>query len=258
MSGFARALPDIRKKIQLELRKQGWPREKVISLMLSILDQNPIRIGNKAYEIENGTFGLTTLKRKHMKVNGNEIYCQFKAKGGIYRNAQIRGRRLTRLIVECSELPGQEVFQYLDSEGKPHPIFSHDVNSYLQEISGSDYTAKDFRTWGGTVAAIEVYKDALTELESSPKRNFTNCIVKRVAERLGNTVAVCKSYYIHPIILTLAERQQLDIDDLLSKASTKNEGLQNDLNSSELIALYLIENTSTDLASLLKESLQRA
>ena len=192
--------------------------------MLSILDQNPIRIGNKSYEIENGTFGLTTLKRKHMKVEGNEIYFQFKAKGGIYRNAQIRGKRLTRLIVECSELPGQEVFQYLDSEGKPHPIFSQDVNAYLQEITGSDFTAKDFRTWGGTVAAVEVYKDALTEIESSPKRNFTNCIVKRVAERLGNTLAVCKSYYIHPTILTLAERQQLDIDDLLSKAAKKKCG----------------------------------
>ena len=257
MLGFAKALPAIRKRVQLDLRKPGWPREKVISLMISILDQNPIRIGNKSYEVENGTFGLTTLKRKHMKVNGNEIYFMFKAKGGIYRNAQIRGKKLTRLIVECSELPGQEVFQYLDSEGKPHPIFSQDVNAYLQEISGSEYTAKDFRTWGGTVSTIELLQDAITELQSTPKRNLTNCLVKKVAERLGNTVAVCKSYYIHPTILMLAERSQIDEETILEKASKEYSDLQSDLSKAELIALYLIENTSTDLGSLLKKSLQQ-
>ena len=192
-----------------------------------------------------------------MKVNGNEIYFQFKAKGGIYRNAQIRGKKLTRLIVECSELPGQEVFQYLDNEGKPHPIFSHDVNAYLQEITGSDYTAKDFRTWGGTVSTIELLHETLDELQSTPRRNLTNCLVKKVAERLGNTVAVCKSYYIHPTVLLLAERSQIDEETLLAKASKAYTELESDLSKSELIALYLIENTSTDLETLLKKSIQQ-
>jgi DNA topoisomerase-1 len=155
MAGFARALPEIRKQIESDLRKEGWPREKVISIVISILDQCALRIGNKSYELENGTYGITTLRRSHMKINGNSISFQFKAKGGIYRNTEIKGKRLTRLIRECSELPGQEVFQFLDAEGNRHPVFSNDVNTYLQEITGGDYTAKDFRTWSGTVGGVE-------------------------------------------------------------------------------------------------------
>jgi DNA topoisomerase I len=258
MTGFARALPEIRKRIQLDLRKEGWPREKVISLVLSILDQTALRIGNKMYEQENGTYGITTLKRKHMKVNGNSISLQFKAKGGIYRNTQIKGRKLTRLIRECSELPGQEVFQYLDSEGKRHPVYSQDVNSYLQEITEGDYTAKDFRTWGGTVGAIELFQDALNEIELSPKRNLTVCLVRKVADKLGNTMAVCKAYYIHPTILTLAEQNRIDLEKILQLATKKYDTLAGDLSDAELIALYLIENTSDDLESLLSASLKAA
>lgn len=258
MAGFAKMLPDIRKKIQQDLRKQGWPREKVISLVINILDQTSLRIGNKMYELENGTYGLTTLRRKHLKMNGDAICFQFKAKGGIYRNTQIKGRRLTRLIRECSELPGQEVFQYLDSDGKPHPVFSQDVNAYIQEISEGDYTAKDFRTWGGTVGAIELFEDALKEIEASPKRNLASCLVRKVADKLGNTMAVCKAYYIHPTILTLAEHNRIDIGKAFQKAVKKYESLAGDLDPAELTALYLIENTTDDLEILLKESLRES
>lgn len=242
MASFARALPEIRKKIQSNLRKEGWPREKVISLVINILDQTGLRIGNKEYELENGTFGLTTLKRKHLKVNGNAISFQFKAKGGIYRNTQIKGRKLTRLIRECSDLPGQEVFQFLDEEGKPHPIFSHDVNNYLQEITGGDYTAKDFRTWGGTVGAIELLPEAIAELEASPKRNLATSLVRKVADKLGNTVTVCRTYYIHPAILISAEQNRTGFDKLMKTAISKYTDMQNDLSECELTALYLIES----------------
>ena len=254
MAGFAKALPEIRKRIQQDLRKQGWPREKVISLVLSILDQTALRIGNKMYEQENGTYGLTTLRRKHMKFDGNTIYFQFKAKGGIWRNTQIKGRRLNRLIRECSELPGQEVFQYLDGEGKPHPVFSQDVNSYLQEISCGDYTAKDFRTWGGTVGAIELFPEALEEISSSPKRNLTTSLVRKVADKLGNTISVCRSHYIHPVMLTLCERKP-DLEQLTESARSKYKDLESDLSLAEVTALYLIENTSDDLETQLRESL---
>lgn len=254
MSGFAKALPEIRKKVQQDLRKQGWPREKVISLVITILDQTALRIGNKMYEQENGTYGLTTLRRKHMKFDGNSIYFQFKAKGGIWRNTQIKGKRLNRLIQECSELPGQEVFQYLDGDGNPHPVFSHDVNSYLQEISGGDFTAKDFRTWRGTVGAIELLPDALEELAASPKRNLTTSLVKRVADKLGNTVSVCRSHYIHPVMLTLCERQP-DLEKLIQTAQSTYKELNVDLSTAELTALYLIENTTDDLETQLRESL---
>lgn len=257
MAGFAKALPEIRKRIQQDLRKQGWPREKVISLVINILDHTALRIGNKAYEQENGTYGLTTLRRKHLKVDGNAIYFQFKAKGGIWRNTQIKGRKLTRLIRECSELPGHEVFQYLDNEGKPHPVFSHDVNAYLQEITGGDYTAKDFRTWGGTVGAIELYKDTVEEIILFPKRNFTTCLVRRVADKLGNTIAVCKSHYIHPVMFTFCE-QRPDVEQLFHRAQSKYKDLSIELSPEEVTALYLIENTSVDLESLLSASLKKA
>ena len=240
--GFAKALPEIRKKIQLDLRKQGWPREKVLSLVINILDQTALRLGNKSYEQENGTFGLTTLKRKHLKLNGDSISFQFKAKGGIYRNTQIKGRKLSRLIRECSELPGQEVFQFLDGEGKPHPVFSQDVNSYIQEITGGDYTAKDFRTWGGTVGAIELLPEAIAELETSPKRNFATCLVRKVADKLGNTVTVCRAYYIHPTILSKAEQHRSEFEELMQSATGKYSELESHMSSHELTALYLIDN----------------
>lgn len=242
MAGFGRALPVIRKKIQADLRKDGWPREKVISLVISILDQTALRIGSKAYEQENGTYGITTLRRSHLKMNGNYISFQFKAKGGVYRNTLIKGKRLTRLIRECSEIPGQEVFQYLDSEGKPHPIFSHDVNAYLQEISGGDYTAKDFRTWSGTVGGIELIPDALKEMESFPKRGLAKLLINQVAGKLGNTAAVCKAYYIHPSIQALSADGSPNLEKLFSKSTTAYPDLKDQLSNSELAALYLIEH----------------
>jgi DNA topoisomerase-1 len=241
MAGFAKALPGIRKQVESDLRKEGWPREKVISLVITILDQSALRIGNKAYEQENGTYGITTLRRSHLKMNGNQISFQFKAKGGIYRNTLIKGKRLTRLIRECSEIPGQEVFQYLDKEGKHHPVFSHDVNNYLQEISGGDYTAKDFRTWSGTVGGIELLPEALQEMEAFPKRNLVKCLVNQVAEKLGNTAAVCKAYYIHPAILAIAEEKEPDLEKLKKKAITTYPDLKEQLNDAELTALFVIE-----------------
>ena len=146
--------------------------------------------------------------------------------------------------------------QYLDSEGKRHPVYSQDVNSYLQEITGGDYTAKDFRTWGGTVGAIELFQDALNEIELSPKRNLAVCLVRKVADKLGNTMAVCKAYYIHPTILLLAEQNRIDLEKLLQIATKKYASLASDLSEAELIALHLIENTSDDLESLLSASLK--
>ncbi|HUR31863.1 MAG TPA: hypothetical protein VMZ69_10560 [Saprospiraceae bacterium] len=241
MAGFAKALPEIRKRIQLDLRKNSWPREKVVSLVINILDQTSLRIGNKSYEQENGTFGLTTLKRKHMKVNGEGVTFQFKAKGGLPNVTKIKGKKLTRLIRECSELPGQEIFQYLDADGKPRPVFSQDVNAYLQEITDGDYTAKDFRTWGGTVGAIELLPDAIAEIESSPKRLFATCLVRKVANKLGNTIAVCRSSYIHPAILSSAEDHRHDFGSLLETASTKFSDLKEYLSPAEMAVLYLLE-----------------
>jgi DNA topoisomerase-1 len=247
MAGFAKALPDIRKRIDLDLRKKGWPREKVVALMIQILDQHSLRIGNRAYELENGTFGLTTLKLKHLKVEDDGIAFQFKAKGGIYRRTRIRGKKLTRLILECSELPGQEVFQFLDAEGNPHPVFSNDVNSYLQEIAGNEYTAKDFRTWGGTVWAVELFGEVVKESEITPSKNLVTSLVREVAEKLGNTVAVCRQYYIHPSILAAAELHRVRFDKFIENATAAYSDLIPHLSPYEAVALYLIEGGDPEL-----------
>jgi DNA topoisomerase-1 len=241
MAAFAKALPSIRRKVNSTLNKDGWPREKVIALIISILDQTSIRIGNKIYEKENGTYGLTTLRRKHLKISENGISFEFNAKGGLYRKVKIRGKKITRLIQECSELKGHEVFRYLDENGKSLPIYSQDVNEYLKEISGEAFTAKDFRTWGGTVGALELYPEALAEKAIFVKRSLQICLVKKVAQRLGNTVKICREYYIHPSILNSADQQDFDSVKLLVLATKKYPELSAQLKPSELIALYIIE-----------------
>ncbi|MEP6795801.1 MAG: DNA topoisomerase IB [Saprospiraceae bacterium] len=241
MIDFGKSLPDIRRRINLDLNKQGWPREKVISLVISLLDKSALRIGNKSYELENGTFGLTTLKRKHLKIEKGGIAFQFKAKGGLYRRTEIRSKKLTRLIIECSELPGQEVFQYLDSDDNTHTVYSQDVNGYLQEITGGEFTAKDFRTWGGTVWALELFPEAKAEIENSSKKSLLKNVVAKAADKLGNTIAVCKAHYIHPAIIELAEKDEVDYDKLMEEAGTKYEDLKDNMSKTELATLYLIE-----------------
>jgi DNA topoisomerase-1 len=241
MAAFAKALPYIRKKVKNTLNKDGWPREKVIALILNILDQSSMRIGNKIYEKENGTYGLTTLRRKHLKFSENGISFEYKAKGGLYRKVLIQGKKITRLIQECSELKGHEVFRYLSADGRSLPIYSQDVNDYLREITGESFTAKDFRTWGGTVGALELFPEALAEKEIYVKRSLQICLVKKVAQRLGNTVKICREYYIHPSILKLADQQDFDSDKLLLLATKKYPELSTQLKPSELIALYIIE-----------------
>ncbi len=241
MAAFAKALPCLRSKIKYTLNKDGWPREKVIALIVDILDQSSMRIGNKIYEKENGTYGLTTLRRKHLKISKNGISFEYKAKGGIYQKVLIQGKKLTRLIQECSELKGHEVFRYLDEEGKSHPIYSQDVNDFLREICGETFTAKDFRTWGGTVGALELFPEALAEKAIHVKRSLQICLVKKVAQKLGNTVKICREYYIHPSILDSADQDDFDSEKLLSLAVKKYPELSTQLKPSEVIALYIIE-----------------
>jgi DNA topoisomerase-1 len=241
MAGFAKILPSLRKKINGALRKEGWPREKVIALIITILDQSGVRIGNKVYETQNGSYGLTTLRRKHLKVEKGQIVFEFKAKSGVYRRLPIKSKRLARLIKECSELPGQEVFRFEDDAGETHPVMSQDVNAYLHEITESDYTAKDFRTWNGTVGAIELFRDVLDEKGNPGTKSFTTALVRRVAEKLGNTMAVCRAHYIHPCMLKLAEAKEVSLDDLFKKAEKEYPDLKDDLDPNELAALYLIE-----------------
>jgi DNA topoisomerase I len=198
---FARALPRIRARVEADLRRPGLPREKVLATIVRLLETTLIRVGNAEYARDNRSYGLTTFRDRHVEFDGAELAFEFRGKSGKLHRVSLRDRRLARIVRACQELPGQELFQYVDAEGVRRDVDSADVNAYLQEITGEPFTAKDFRTWAGTVLASL----ALSEFESfdsqaAAKRNLTRGI-EQVAGRLGNTVAVCRKSYIHPAIL---------------------------------------------------------
>ncbi|AHM60510.1 DNA topoisomerase [Flammeovirgaceae bacterium 311] len=201
MIEFGHALPRIREQVAKDLRRKGWPKEKILALVVSILDETHVRIGNREYLKENNTYGLTTLRRKHLVLEDGEATFTYKAKHGIEQKVTIDNKKLVKLIKECSELPGYELFRYQEGALAGQAVDSGDVNEYLKEISGEDFSSKNFRTWGGTVTTVERLEDAIEDITENPKRELTPTLVKKVAERLGNTEAVCREYYIHPCVL---------------------------------------------------------
>jgi DNA topoisomerase I len=214
---FALALPEIRQVVEQNLRKHNWPREKVLSLILGILDENYLRVGNRRYYEQNESHRLTTLRRKHVMVEGRDMIFQYKGKSNKYHRIKLQNPKLKKLIKGCSELRGYEVFKYIDDHGQIVPVDSRDVNEYLKEITGQDFTSKYFRTWGGTVLALKCFPIALEKKKEKPRIKLEREIVKQVAKELNNTIAVCKKYYIHPAVLeALDENFTLDnypIDD---------------------------------------------
>ncbi|QKT05023.1 DNA topoisomerase IB [Ectothiorhodospiraceae bacterium 2226] len=201
---FAEALPAVRARMEADLAGPGLPREKVIAAVVRLLEATAIRVGNAEYARENASFGLTTLRDPHVDVSGATIAFHFRGKSGKVFDLSLQDRRLARIVRRCQELPGQELFQYLDASGEPCVVSSTDVNDYLRATMGDDFSAKDFRTWSGTVAAAE----ALRRLHAdNPKRVKSNLAeaVKAVAEQLANTPAVCRRHYIHPDLLEAYE-----------------------------------------------------
>jgi DNA topoisomerase I len=201
MMEFARELPGIREKVREHMALRGLPREKVLATVVHLLETTLIRVGNDDYARQNDSYGLTTLKNHHVAIDGAQLRFQFKGKSGKKWSVAIRDRRVAKVIKACQELPGQELLQYLDEAGQHQDITSADVNAYLQDITGSDITAKDFRTWAGTVLAAL----ALRELESfdsaaKAKKNIRTAI-ERVAARLGNTPTICRKCYVHPEVI---------------------------------------------------------
>lgn len=206
---FGRALPQIRNRLRKDLAKPGLPKEKVLALVVKLMELTNIRIGNNAYEKLYGSFGLTTLKDRHVKINGNKIEFFFKGKKGISHRINIRSKRFARLVKQCRDIPGKDLFQYIDETGNHHAIDSGSVNNYIKEISGKDFTAKDFRTWAGSTLALLAFKelgDASTTKEVQKKIVLA---LNGVSELLGNTRTVCKKYYVHPSILKLYENNTL-------------------------------------------------
>jgi DNA topoisomerase I len=201
MAAFGRALPKLRERVEHDLAKRGLPREKVVATVVRLLETTMIRVGNDQYAKENKSFGLTTMRTRHLHLHGSDVEFEFKGKSGVQHKTRMHDRRLARVIKSIQELPGQRLFQYLDDEGARHAVESDDVNAYLREATGEHFTAKDFRTWAGTLAAakaLSMHPAPTNEREA--KKTVTLC-VKATAGLLGNTPAVCRSAYIHPAVV---------------------------------------------------------
>lgn len=198
---FANALPAIRARIDADMRRKGLPRDKVLATVVHLLETTLIRVGNDDYARTNRSYGLTTLRDPHVKISGSELTFRFMGKSGKEWNVSLKDRRVARIVKACQDLPGQDLFQYIDEDGHRRDVTSSDVNDYLREITGEDFTAKDFRTWAGTVlAALGLRAFEAFDSEAGAKRNVRSAI-EEVAQRLGNTPTICRKCYIHPEIL---------------------------------------------------------
>jgi DNA topoisomerase I len=201
MLAFSQALPKIRARLEHDLNLPGLPREKVLATVVRLLECTCIRVGNEEYAKSNRSFGLTTLQDRHVEISGSNLRFEFRGKSGKMHKVDLNDRRLARIVARCQDVPGEDLFQYLDDDGVRQTVGSGDVNEYIREISGQEFTAKDFRTWNGTLLAVE----ALTEIGafSSQKHAKSNVLraIDRVAEQLNNTRSVCRKYYVHPAVL---------------------------------------------------------
>ncbi|MGA8643240.1 DNA topoisomerase IB [Candidatus Binatus sp.] len=196
---FARSLPAIRRRVQHDLSRPDLPREKVLAAVVRLMERTLARVGNAEYARENQSFGLTTLQNRHVTIKRDKITLDFRAKSGVQCRRVVSDKKLARILKHCRDLPGSELFQYLDENGDRHSIDSSDVNDYLRNASGRDITAKDFRTWAGTNLAIVAFC-ALKEEKPTKKSELE--VVRSVAQQLGNTVAVCRKCYIHPAVIS--------------------------------------------------------
>jgi DNA topoisomerase-1 len=198
---FAAYLPAIRKQVEKDLDRKSMDHDKVVALVIRLMELTSIRVGNESYRKLYGSFGLTTLLNRHVKIEGSELNFEFKGKKGVYHKVAVHSRKLARLVKQCRDIPGKELFQYFNDEGHRCTVGSADVNNYLKEITGEEFTAKDFRTWAGSVSALYAFKEA------GEFNNITECrkkivsVLDEVALNLGNTRTVCKKYYVHPTVI---------------------------------------------------------
>ena len=239
MIAFARALPKVRKQIEADMARDGLPREKVLATIVQLLETTAIRVGNDEYAKDNGSYGLTTLRNSHAKVQGTSVRFSFRGKSGVRHAVDLRDRRLSRIVRQCQDLPGQQLFEYVDDDGKTHAVDSSDVNEYIRQISGEEFSAKDFRTWVGTVTCAVLLAQEDEATAQTDRKSRVTSVIKDVAKRLGNTPAVCRKCYVHPQVLeAYMENGQLDSGRKMRQAAG--------LLPEELFVLALLEERAKE------------
>lgn len=240
IEAFGLAIPTIREHSAALLKEKGWSKEKVVCLVIQMMDEYHVRIGNQYYKDQHETFGATTLRNKHLDFEKGVGRLEYKAKSGKYRKISLQNNQISKLIKECAELPGYEIFTYQDENKKYQAINSHDVNEYLHKIAGENFSSKDFRTWGGTTLAVESQAKAIKAVEENPRLKYESTLVKIVAQDLGNTVSVCKEYYIHPEVLKAVLNEDLKPYALRSKIDL-SPSKRKLLRDSEIITLNILQ-----------------
>jgi DNA topoisomerase I len=234
LRSFAQALPSIRKQVDKDLCLSGLPYEKVMALVIKLIELTNIRIGNEAYKKLYGSFGLTTLQDKHVRFQNSRIYFNFIGKKGISHKVSLESKKLANLVKKCKDIPGQDLFQYYDDDGKRRTVGSTDINSYIKSITQKDFTAKDFRAWAGSVNAVLAFQSL------TPAENPTDCkrkiiaVLDEVASKLGNTRTVCKKYYVHPTVIASFEKGTI--------WKYKSNKSNSDLSPEEKTLIKLLEN----------------
>lgn len=251
MFSFGKKLPLIRKQLEIDLNKKGWPKEKVVALIIRLMEETHIRIGNSQYEKQNKSYGLTTLRKRHINIYKDRLSIEYIGKKGIAHKVSLRNKKLVRLVNRCEELPGWTLFKYINEHGETKTIKSSHVNDYLQQICGTDFTAKDFRTWSASVS----FFNALMVLEkATSEKDIKNNIISAfdvAANTLGNTRNVCKKYYVHPLITEHYENGNLykTFDKIM-----KNTKVDAYLSCSEKEILKLIKTSNTKRHKIKKRS----
>jgi DNA topoisomerase-1 len=238
MLDFGKVLPKIRMQLKKDLSLSGLPQRKVLALVVTLMEHTNIRIGNESYEKLYGSYGLTTLKDKHVSFKKSDVCFSFKGKKGVKHCIHLHHKRLATLVKRCKDIPGKELFQYFDEEGHHKPIDSGMVNEYIKEISGSTFSAKDFRTWWGTMNALMALKEAELVETTKGKKKIVVEALDCVAKQLGNTRSVCKKYYVHPLVIDLFERDQL------KKYFKHTHGSTQDISATEKALVKILKKAS--------------
>jgi DNA topoisomerase-1 len=247
LQAFAVHLPAIREQVDKDLARRNLDHDKVVALIVRLMELTSIRVGNESYKKLYGSFGLTTLQDRHVKIDGSEMKFEFKGKKGVFHKIDLKSKKLARLVKQCRDIPGKELFQYYNADGSRCSVGSGDVNTYLRNITGEDFTAKDFRTWAGSVSSLYAFKAAGEYNNQSECRKKIVSVLDEVAINLGNTRTVCKKYYVHPTIIKSYEAGTLFkyIDDLDEEKDIR----ASELNHAEKALLHILENEKLAEAS---------